>query len=126
MGKLGKIIVRIFVIDDDADTTNMLSKFLNGMGFETIVTNDPMEGLKKIRREKFDVILLDINMPVVTGYGIIEMLSVAGILQDQNIFVFSGVNLPEIQKKNILRKDGVNGFLEKPIDLEKLVNVISN
>jgi len=118
--------VRIFVIDDDEATTSMLSKFLNEMGFETVVTNDPMEGLKKIRREKFDVILLDINMPVVTGYGIIEMLSVAGILQDQNIFVFSGINIPEIQKKNILRKDGVNGFLEKPIDLEKLVNVISN
>lgn len=117
--------MRIFVIDDDEATTNMLSKFLNGMGFETVITNDPMEGLKKIRREKFDVILLDINMPVVTGYGIIEMLAVGDILKDQNIFIFSGTALPEIQLKNLLRRDGVNGFLEKPVDLEKLVNVIS-
>lgn len=126
MEQLIQVIVRIFIIDDDEQTTNMLSKFLNGQGFETIVTNDPMEGLKKIRREKFDVILLDINMPVVNGYGVIEMLAVGDILKDQNIFMFSGTHLPEIQLKNLLRRDGVNGFLEKPVDLEKLVNVISN
>ena len=118
--------MRIFVIDDDETTTNLLSKFLDGMGFETTVTNDPMEGLKKIRRENFDVILLDINMPVVNGYGVIEMLAVGDILKDQNIFIFSGTQIPEIQLKNLLRRDGVNGFLEKPIDLEKLANVISN
>ncbi|MDH3610985.1 MAG: response regulator [Nitrosopumilus sp.] len=126
MGKQIKLFVRIFVIDDDEQTTNMLSKFLNGQGFETIVTNDPIVGLEKIRREQFDVILLDVNMPIVTGFGVLEMLAVADILKDQNIFIFSGKHLPEIQLKNLLRKDGVNGFLEKPVDLEKLVNVISN
>lgn len=126
MGKQIKLVVRIFIIDDDEQTTNMLSKFLNGQGFETIVTNDPIVGLEKIRREQFDVILLDINMPIVTGFGVLEMLAVADILKDQNIFIFSGKHLPEIQLKNLLRKDGVNGFLEKPVDLEKLVNVISN
>lgn len=126
MGKQIKLVVRIFVIDDDEQTTNMLSKFLNGQGFETIVTNDPLVGLEKIRREHFDVILLDINMPIVSGFGVLEMLAVADILKDQNIFLFSGTHIPEIQLKNLLRKDGVNGFLEKPVDLEKLVNVISN
>ena len=74
------------------------------MGFETVVTNDPMEGLKKIRREHFDVILLDINMPVVSGFGIIEMLAGADILKDQNVFIFSGIDIPEIQLKNLLRR----------------------
>ena len=118
--------MKVFIIDDDKETTKMLSKFLNGMGFETLVTNDPMEGLKKIRREHFDVILLDINMPVVSGFGVIEMLAGADILKDQNVFIFSGINLPEIQLKNLLRRDGVNGFLHKPINLEKLVNAIAS
>ena len=126
MGKRNSLLMRIFVIDDDEQTTNMLSKFLDGQGFETIVTNDPIVGLEKIRREHFDVILLDINMPIVTGFGVLEMLAVGDILKDQNIFIFSGTHLPEIQLKNLLRKDGVNGFLKKPVDLEKLVNVISN
>ena len=118
--------MKIFVIDDDESTTTLLSKFFSYKGHEIIVTNDPMVALKKIRRECFDVILLDINMPVVSGFNIIGLLAGADILKEQNIFIFSGVTLPEIQLKNLLRRDGVNGFLNKPIDLEKLVNAIAS
>ncbi len=117
--------MRIFIIDDSKETTTMLSKFFNARGYSLIVTNDPMEGLEKIRREHFDVILLDINMPVVSGFGVIEILAGADILKDQNIFMFSGVTLPEVQLKNLLRRDGVNGFLKKPIDLDDLEDAIT-
>jgi len=117
--------VRIFIIDDSKETTTMLSKFFAAKGYSAIVTNDPMDGLEKIRREHFDVILLDINMPVVSGFGVIEILAGADILKDQNIFMFSGVTLPEVQLKNLLRRDGVNGFLKKPIDLDDLEDAIT-
>jgi DNA-binding response OmpR family regulator len=118
--------VKIFIIDDDEATTTMLSKFLNFKGFQVSVTNDPMEGVIKIRREKFDIIILDINMPVVTGFGIIELLAGADILKNQNIFVFSGISLPKVELKNLLRRDGVNGFLEKPMEPDKLFTAITN
>lgn len=125
MGKLVECIVKVLVINDDTATTKTLSKLLDHLGFEIIVTNDPVVGLKKIRREHFDVILLDIDVPVVSGFGVIDMLAGADILKNQNIFVFSETKLPELQLKNLLRRDGINGFLKKPIDFEKLVNVIS-
>ena len=118
--------MKIFIIDDDKDTTTMLSKFFNFKGFEVSVTNDPMAGVVKIRREHFDIILLDINMPVVTGFGVIELLAGADILKDQNLFIFSGINLPEIELKNLLRRDGVNGFLEKPLGPEDLFAAITS
>ena len=117
--------MKIFVIDDDEATTTLLSKFFSYKGHEIIVTNDPMVALKKIRREYFDVILLDINMPVISGFNIIGLLAGADILKEQNIFIFSGVTLPEIQVKNLLRRDGVNGFLKKPIDLDDLEDAIT-
>ncbi len=117
--------MKIFIIDDDRDTTKMLSKFFNYKGFEVLVTNDPMVGVVKIRREHFDVILLDINMPVVSGFGVIELLAGANILKEQNIFIFSGITLPELELKNLLRRDGVNGFLKKPIVLDELLTVIT-
>ena len=95
------------------------------MGFEIFETKDPIVGLKKIRRENFDVILLDIDVPVVGGFGVIEMLAGADILKNQNIFLFSKTTPPELQLKNLLRRDGIRGFLKKPIDFDKLVNVIS-
>ena len=117
--------MKLFIIDDDKATTTMLSKFFNYKGHEIVVTNDPMVGAVKIRREHFDVILLDINMPVVTGFGVIELLAGADILKDQNIFIFSGITLPEIKLKNLLRRDGVNGFLEKPIEPDEILTAIT-
>jgi CheY-like chemotaxis protein len=117
--------MKILVIDDNEQTTTMLSKFLNAKGHTVTVTNDPMEGMNYIRKEQFDVILLDITMPVVSGIGVIELLAGDGTLQNQNIFIFSGISLPEIQLKNLLRRDGVSGFLKKPMELEKLLKAIT-
>jgi CheY-like chemotaxis protein len=115
---------KILVIDDNEQTTTMLSKFFDAKGFQTTITNDPMEGLGLIRKEKFDVILLDVMMPVISGIGIIELLAGDNTLKDQNIFIFSGANLPSIQLKNLLRRDGVNGFLKKTIELDDLLKAI--
>ncbi len=116
--------IKLLVIDDNEQTTTMLSKFFNAKGFQTTITNDPMEGLVLIRKEKFDVILLDVMMPVISGIGIIELLAGDNTLKDQNIFIFSGASLPSIQVKNLLRKDGVNGFLKKPFDLDDLLTIL--
>jgi CheY-like chemotaxis protein len=125
MEELFTSYMKILVIDDSEDITTMLSKFFNAKGFQITVTNDPMEGLNHIREEQFDVILLDITMPVVSGIGVIELLAGEGTLQKQNIFIFSGTTLPDIQLKNLLRRDGVNGFLKKPIGPEEILKAIS-
>ncbi len=104
----------------------MLSKFFNAKGLTVTITNDPMEGLKHIRENHFDVILLDIMMPIISGIGIIEILASDNTLKDQNILIFSGASLPNIQVKNLLRKDGVNGFLKKPVDLDELLMAVTS
>ena len=118
--------MKILVIDDNNETTTMLFKFFNAKGFEIIVTNDPMEGLRYIQEGHYDAILLDINMPVISGIGIIELLASDEILKDQNIFIFSGAAMQNIQVKNLLRRDGVNGFLKKPIELDDLLTAVTS
>ena len=118
--------MKICIIDDDKATTNMLSKFFNYKGFEVFATNDPEKGVIKIRREYFDVILLDLNMSVVTGFGVLELLAGEDILKDQNVFILSGVSLREIELKNLLRRDGVNGFLQKPMEPVKILTAITS
>ena len=118
--------MKILVIDDNKETTTLLSKFFSSKGFEITVSNDPMEGLNNIRNEKFDTILLDNSMPVITGIGIIELLAGEGTLKDQNIFIYSAATIPEIQLKNLLRRDGVNGFLKKPMELDEILKTITS
>jgi len=118
--------MKILVVDDDKQTTSMLSKYFNYEGHTTIVTNDPMEGLRHIQQEHYDVILLDISMPEFNGLNIIKILATNEILKDQNIFIFSGVDYLENQIKDMLMRDGVNGFLKKPIELDELLTAITN
>ncbi len=117
--------MNILVIDDNQETTTMLSKFFTAKGLTITIANDPMEGLNQIRENQFDVILLDVMMPIISGIGIIEILASDNTLKDQNILIFSGASLPNIQIKNLLRKDGVNGFLKKPVDLDDLLVAVT-
>ncbi len=104
----------------------MLSKFFDSNGFETVVTNDPMEGLRLIQQEQFDVILLDMSMPGFSGSDIIKILATNEILKDQNIFIFSANLYGDNQVKDLLRRDGINGCLKKPIQLSEILTAITS
>jgi len=118
--------MKILLIDDNKDITTMLSKFFDSKGFETVVTNDPVKGLRHIQKERFDVILLDISMPEISGFNIIQLLATDDILKDQNIFIFSANSYGDNQIKDLLRRDGINGCLKKPMKLDEILNVITS
>jgi len=118
--------MKILLVDDNQEITLLLSKFLISKGFEIVVANDPIEGLRCIQQEQYDVILLDISMPETSGFKIIDTLATDEILKDQNIFIFSANTLSEIQIKDLLRKDGINGCLKKPVQLNELLTTITS
>ena len=118
--------MKILVIDDDKTLTSMLSKFFNFQGHTTTVLNDPWDGLDRIQKEHFDVILLDICMPEFSGEQIIKMLATNEVLQDQNIFILSANLGNKFIIKDLLRRDGINGCLEKPMDLDELLTKITD
>jgi len=118
--------MKVLIIDDDQDITGLLSRYLTAKGFEIVVTNDPMEGLRHIQQEQYDVILLDITMPGISGFTIIDILATDEILKDQNIFIFSATPFESIQIMNLLKKDGINGWLKKPIQLNEILTAITS
>ena len=116
---------KMLIIDDNPDTTTMLSAFFNSNGFQTVIINDPWEGLKCIQQEQFDVIILDIIMPEFSGLQIIATLATDEILQDQNIFIYSANFGHDNQIKDLLRRDGINGCLKKPMNLNEMLKTIT-
>ncbi len=117
--------MKILIIDDDEDITGLLARYLTGKGFENVVTSDPMEGLGHVKKEKYDVIILDIKMPVISGLNIIQILAAGGKLKNKNIFIFSGADYNQNQIKDLLKRDGINGCLKKPIELDELLKTIT-
>ena len=117
--------IRILIIDVQPETTKKISEFFRSKSFQTIVTNDPYRGLKYIQEEEFDIILLDMYMPDFSGLQIIKMLATDEILQDQNIFILPTVFGHNNQIKELIKKDGINGFLEKSMDNDEILKTIT-
>jgi len=117
--------MKVLVIDDNQDITNLLSKFLKSKGLENVVVNDPYDGLDLIKKEKYDVILLDMSMPEFSGVDIIDTLDREKILQDQKIIIFSAISLTSSQITGLLKRKGVHDCLKKPIELDKLLTAIT-
>ena len=117
--------MKILVVDDQIETTSMLSTFFHSKGLLCEVINDSFEALERIQKENFDVILLDLCMPNFTGHQIIKTLATNEVLKDQNIFIFSSNLSHEFIIKDLLRRDGINGVLKKPMDLNKILMEIT-
>jgi DNA-binding response OmpR family regulator len=118
--------MKVLIVDDNQDITGLLSRFLKVKGFENVVTNDPRDGLERIKNEKYDVVLLDISMPELSGIDIIQTLETENILKDQKIVIFSATAYTASQINDLLRKDGIQACLKKPILLDELLTAITS
>ncbi len=65
---------RILIIEDEPDIQELLRNYLEEEGYETEQALDGIEGIGKFRKRKFDLILLDVMLPKVDGFGVLEMI----------------------------------------------------
>jgi two-component system response regulator CpxR len=65
---------QILIIDDDIALTQMLTEYLQQNGFSIAVENAPLLGLKSLRENQFDLVLLDVMMPEIDGFETLKQL----------------------------------------------------
>lgn len=112
----------ILTIDDSRMMREMLLMVLEGAGFSVVQAEDGEDGLRVLVDAQPDVIITDINMPKLDGYGLIE-----GVRRDEHyratpIIVLSTESSPE--KKARARSAGATGWIVKPFQAETLIDVI--
>ena len=118
--------MKVLIVDDNKDITDLLSRYLTSKGVETKVTNDPQDGLNKIKEENYDTILLNISMPEFSGIDIIHTLEREKGLQDQKIVIFSAISFTDSEIHHLLQKEGVELCLKKPVKLDNVLTAISS
>jgi len=115
--------VRILVIDDNEEITEAIHFFCESMkDIECYMTNDGREGLEKIKREKFDLVMLDLAMPEFSGYDVIRPLRQDGVLELNNIVVFTASSDVETLKE--IGNSGVREVFKKPFSLDEITDLI--
>jgi two-component system, OmpR family, response regulator RpaB len=112
---------KILVIDDDPDIVDALFVLLEGEGYEVVSAGDGEEGLSRIREENPDLIILDLLMPRLDGYGVCKTLQDPrwSKWNDVPIIVLTSVREEASQRRYELEtgmRMGVDDYVEKPID----------
>ncbi len=114
--------MKILVIDDERAIRNTLKEILGDEGYEVDVAEDGAAALAMVRKEKYGVIFCDIKMPGMDGLEVLAKLTEMGI--DAAIVMISGHG--DIATAVECIKDGAFDFIEKPLDLNRLLITLKN
>ncbi len=112
---------KLLIVDDDVAVTNFLMVFLMQTGqYEPTIVNDSKTVPDILAKEQFDAMLLDMDMPHLSGMDIIKHINERGI--DLPVVVLTGVNDVDLAVKSL--KLGVLDYLTKPVDDDHLLEVL--
>jgi CheY-like chemotaxis protein len=121
--------LKILGIDDNFAINELLDTVLNRSGHEFSYVNKGKEGLKLIKENSYDLVLLDLSMPEFTGSDIVDSLNNEGIINKQKIVLFTASSITDNEIEELLKK-GVHSCIRKPFDipdlLEKLAAIENN
>lgn len=113
---------KILIVDDSADNQMLVRLFLEKTGAECQVANNGEEAVSIAREFNFDLILMDLQMPIMDGFTALSALREQGF--QKPIVAFTAHAFKSEQQKCI--EAGFNGYVTKPIDRTNLIQVIGD
>jgi PAS domain S-box-containing protein len=110
---------KVLIVEDDADIANLIQMHLAGNSREVLIAHRGEEAIELAQAEKPDVITLDVLLPDVDGFGVLEALKSNPVTQEIPVIVVSILH----DRDDGLRLGAVD-YLTKPIDEERLVRAV--
>jgi DNA-binding response OmpR family regulator len=112
--------VHVLVVDDDRNVQRMLADALSRAGFRVTVERDGEAALAAFERQSFDVVLLDVLLPVLNGYEVARRIKSTPRGEQTPVLMLSGIYKTKLHQAQALEKHGAAGFVEKPFKLNQL------
>jgi CheY-like chemotaxis protein/anti-sigma regulatory factor (Ser/Thr protein kinase) len=109
----------VLVIDDEAAVRDLMQRFLTREGFGVVTASGGEEGVRLARELRPDAITLDVMMPGMDGWAVLSALKA-----DPDVADIPVIMLTIVDDKNLGYALGASDYLTKPIDRERLVNVL--
>ena len=114
---------RALIVDDSTSMRQMVSFTLREGGFEVIEAEHGQDALDKLKNTTVDIIITDLNMPVMDGITLIKNLRKQPALKSKPILMLTTEGLST--KKEEGKAAGATGWIIKPFDPEKLLQTIA-
>lgn len=111
---------RVLVVEDDAFLLELITTRLEIAGFDTRSAKDGSMALQRLTEFRPEAMVLDINMPVLDGFGVLNYMRSQGLIEKTPTMVLTARNSPEDVAKAI--KLGARDYLSKPFKDEQLIS----
>src|SRR5688572_12777315 len=108
---------KVMIVDDEVSSRQGLCELLTAWGYDTSQAIDGLEALQRVVEVKPDVVVTDVIMPRLDGFGLLRELR--DVMPDLIIIVLTGQGNVEMALRAI-QEEGAFYYLEKPIDPVKL------
>ena len=112
--------IKILIVDDEYVFCRSLKIFLEKIGFVPLIATNGEHALDIVREEKPAIMTLDIRIPGLNGYDILQ--KVKRLDPDLFIIVITAIDVPNMDE--MLEHSGAHSLLHKPLDLQKLSETI--
>ncbi len=111
---------KILVIDDEENIRNLLCETLRLVGFNPVSAKSGTDAISLIRKEKFDLALLDVNMPILDGFRTLE--KVRSLTESLPVIMLSA----RTEKEDVITglREGADDYIAKPFSIEEVITRI--
>ena len=112
----------VLVVDDEPQVVWILEFSLRGEGYETFSAHDGMEALDQVRRHHPDLMVLDVMMPRMDGWSVLEALGTMPASERPRVVMVTA--LASASDRERAERLGAEAFVPKPFDMDHLVGVL--
>ena len=110
----------LLIADDQPDNLLLLARYLESEGYNYIKAKDGLETLEKVRKEKPDLVLLDVNMPNKDGFTVLEEIRADPAIQHIPVLMLTAARLDSIEVQFGLNL-GADDYITKPFNRRELL-----
>jgi two-component system response regulator VicR len=112
---------KIMVVDNEPDIVDLTRTVLEIGGYNVVTANSGEECLRKLEKEKVDLVLLDIMMPGMSGWDVFNRINKKNT--DVKVAFMSVLEISD-KRKQVLLEEGLADYIMKPFDKDSLLNRI--
>ncbi len=113
----------ILIVEDDPKSLILARDLLQVSGYKTIEATDGEQGVELARTKKPDLILMDIQMPVLDGIEATRILKADAITRNIPVLALTASAMKEEEEK--ILQAGCNGYVSKPFDIQEFLKTVA-
>jgi len=115
---------KILVIDDNEKNRKLINVILVKSGFQVIEAENGEEGINIAKSERPDLILMDIQMPMMNGINASQILKSNLLTEHIPVIALTSLAMKG-DRERIILEAGCDGYISKPIDIKEFLNEVN-